>query len=257
MRQSEQLRMEPHWHNLEKTKYEICLSEDLCVGLSGWCVIASWLRQLWRCFGPFTASPLSGPQCSVGVLASPQAGWHREHSASPLWLCCVGGCGLVMWTSLIHAFFEHTEVTLLSLRFAPWRVLRPLRLLPFVSLSFSRFVACLTIVQVLCCLTPHVLELHHLDEICNEPEYNDTTKRTQVYEAKEFWKKKRNIKQPNQLTMRTNWVPTGVSYFHPEFRQRITGILQKTSPIPVHDHYDFLVWKIFCLIFCLKERLDR
>ena len=27
-----------------------------------------------------------------------------EQSANPLWLCCVGGSGPVMWTSCIHAF---------------------------------------------------------------------------------------------------------------------------------------------------------
>ena len=35
----------------------------------------------------------------------------------------------------------------------------------FLSLSFSGFVACLAIVQVLCGLTHHVLDLHRLDEI--------------------------------------------------------------------------------------------
>ena len=35
----------------------------------------------------------------------------------------------------------------------------------FVSLSFSAFVACLAIFQVLCGLTHHVLELHRLHEI--------------------------------------------------------------------------------------------
>ena len=36
----------------------------------------------------------------------------------------------------------------------------------FVGLGFSGFVACLAIVQVLCGLTHHVLELHRLEEIC-------------------------------------------------------------------------------------------
>ena len=36
----------------------------------------------------------------------------------------------------------------------------------FPSFSFSRFVACFAVVQVLCCLTHHALDLHHLDEIC-------------------------------------------------------------------------------------------
>ena len=36
----------------------------------------------------------------------------------------------------------------------------------FVSLSFRGFVACLAIVQALCGLTRHVLELHRLDEFC-------------------------------------------------------------------------------------------
>ena len=35
-----------------------------------------------------------------------------------------------------------------------------------VRLSFSGFVACLAIVQVLCGVTQNVLELHRLDEIC-------------------------------------------------------------------------------------------
>ena len=75
---------------------------------------------------PLTASPLFGPQCTVGVLAGThwgasdaRAGWHREKRQT-LWLRCVRGGGHVMWKLLIHAFFKHTsstcEVQLLSLR---------------------------------------------------------------------------------------------------------------------------------------------
>ena len=77
----------------------------------------------------------------------------------PLWLRCIGGGGHVMWTLLIHAFFKHTS----SAR-EVW--LSSLRVVTLNFACFSGFVACLAIVQVLCCLTHHMLELHRLDEIC-------------------------------------------------------------------------------------------
>ena len=75
-----------------------------------------------------------------------------------------------MLTSVIHAFFKHTsstrEVWLLSLRVAPWCVLRSTALRHVRELDLFVVVACLAIVQVLWCLTHHMLELHRLDEIC-------------------------------------------------------------------------------------------
>ena len=75
-----------------------------------------------------------------------------------------------MWTSVIHAFFKHTssarEGQLLSSRVsstAPLRVQVDIRVR---ELELPGFVACLAIVQVLCGLTHHVLELHRLDEFC-------------------------------------------------------------------------------------------
>ena len=50
-----------------------------------------------RWCGPPTASRCSGPSVPwvslpgpTGVPSNAQAGWHREQSANPLWLCCVG-----------------------------------------------------------------------------------------------------------------------------------------------------------------------
>ena len=71
-----------------------------------------------------------------------------------------------MWTSVDHAPVLHTssarEVCLFSSRGVP----RSTDVRVFVSVIFTRFVANLAIVQFLCGLTHHVLELHGLDAIC-------------------------------------------------------------------------------------------
>ena len=108
-----------------------CLSEDLCVGLSWVRVMACALRPLGvgvghprppRCSGPWDRGcPCRDP---LNVPSDALVGGHREQSANPLWLCCVGGSGPMTWTSCIHAFSKHTsstrEVRLLSFRVAPW-----------------------------------------------------------------------------------------------------------------------------------------
>ena len=63
--------------------------------------------RLPRCSGPSVPwVSLPGPTV---VPSDAQAGWHREQSANPLWLCCVGGIGPVMWTSCIHAFSKQVK----------------------------------------------------------------------------------------------------------------------------------------------------
>ena len=126
----------------------------------------------------------------MGVLAGTHWGDDsskvmRQQSANPLWLCHGhdrGGelpCGLVMLTTFIHAFFTHTSSARESLavkltscfslnwcsRVSSTAPLAFMWMFVFVSLSFSGFVACVAIVQVLCGLTHHPLELRRL-EIC-------------------------------------------------------------------------------------------
>ena len=91
-----------------------CLSGDLCVGLSGACGTSPFGRLLW----PPTASSFTRPQCTVGLLAGTHWGALRCPSRmalgaerQPLWLCGAGGSGHVLWTSCIHAFFQHTSST--------------------------------------------------------------------------------------------------------------------------------------------------
>ena len=75
-----------------------------------------------------------------------------------------------MWTSVIHAVFKHTssthkdlavELASRSLVRASSTALRHVR-----ELELPIVVACLAIIQVLWCLTHHMLVLHRLDEIC-------------------------------------------------------------------------------------------
>ena len=88
-------------------RYHVC--RETCV-LD--CLVRAALRPLGGCCGPPTASPFTGPQCTVGVLAGTHwsalrcpgrmaSGAERQ----PFWLCGVGGNGHVLWTSCIHAFF--------------------------------------------------------------------------------------------------------------------------------------------------------
>ena len=142
---------------------------------------------LWGVVRATHGLPSHGPQCTVGVLAGTQ--WRDDssrvmshQSANPLWLCRVGGRvrdhgrelsrGLVMWTSSTPPRLVRSGCR--AYRFSLNWCSRVSSTAPFafmwmfvlVSLSFSGFVACLAIVQVLCGLTRHVLELHRLDEIC-------------------------------------------------------------------------------------------
>ena len=80
---------------------------------------ASWQMRfaLWAVgAGPPTASPLFGPQCTVGVLAGTHwsalrcpgrmaSGAERQ----PLWLCFVGGGGHVMRTSCTRVVVAHPD----------------------------------------------------------------------------------------------------------------------------------------------------
>ena len=85
-------------------------------------LVRAALRPLGGCCGPPTASPFTGPQITVGVLARTHwsalrcpgkmaSGAERQ----PLWLCGVGGSGHVLWTSCIHAFFSRKALDILKL----------------------------------------------------------------------------------------------------------------------------------------------
>ena len=73
-----------------------------------------------------------------------------------------------MWRSFKHALFKHTTSAREAWQIAGSRasstapLLVQLDFFVFVSVSFSRFVACLAIVQVLCGLIHHVRDCHEL-----------------------------------------------------------------------------------------------
>ena len=88
-----------------------CLSEDLSCHFAQWGVVRAT-----------HGLPAYGPRCTGGVLARTHWGDDSSRvmshqSANPLWLCRASGhgrdrgrelsCGLVMWTSFIHALFKH------------------------------------------------------------------------------------------------------------------------------------------------------
>ena len=92
-------------------RYHVCRT-DLCFVLSGACVIETVLRPWGVGVGHPRPLRLPGPSVPwvsfpgpTGVPSDAQRGWHREHSANPLWLFFSGDGGHVLWTSCIHAFF--------------------------------------------------------------------------------------------------------------------------------------------------------
>ena len=81
---------------------------------------------LWGVVRATHGLPEYGPQCTVGVLAGTHWGDDSSRvmshqSANPLWLCRVGGhgrdrgrelsCGLVLWTSYLHALFKQISIS--------------------------------------------------------------------------------------------------------------------------------------------------
>ena len=129
------------------------LSGNMCVGLSGWCVIASCFPIRGVGVGPSTAFRRYGLNVPGVSLPGPtwvitHPGWWTTKS-KPLWLCTVNGhcrdrgrddCGFAMWTSLIHAFkhiLSSPEFWLLILQIAFWCVLRSLYFVTFVNLALS------------------------------------------------------------------------------------------------------------------------
>ena len=116
------------WSSL--LRYQVCRKTCLLSCLSD----ASWRVIVWGVVRATHGLPAHGPQCTVGVLAGTHWGdgssrVMSHQSANPLWLCRVSGhgrdcgrdrgrelsCGLVMWTSFIHALFKHTSSSYLQM----------------------------------------------------------------------------------------------------------------------------------------------
>ena len=122
------------------TIFWFCLSEDWCFGVFGWCVIASWLRHLWRWCRATHGLPVVRAPVYRGCPCRDPLKCHRcpgrmasGAERQPLWLCCVGGCGHVMWALLIHAFLKHVSSS--SFQAALPIIIKPMMTIQEISLK--------------------------------------------------------------------------------------------------------------------------
>ena len=96
-------------------RYHVCRKTCVleCLEYASWHVHFA----LWALVWATHCLPVIRAQCTVGVLAGTHWGALRcpgrmesgAERANPLWLCCVGGSGPVMWTSCIHAFSKQNQ----------------------------------------------------------------------------------------------------------------------------------------------------